>query len=316
MWSDAPNWRATLEKQEAMVERLGARLEKLAPSGRAAHLIQRFENNPVVTAYGVARDAPRPCSVEWDVWLDPQHPEDPRRAKIAHGGVWATLLARTPLARWVPGCLLGATPSAEVWLQRYAEAMLINGPPGTRVTPPPLYLDIKSTYSTSADIARFIASLRQRDVQVRGVGSFDVDQLAPLEGTDTIAFFHSFGGLRRACESGRLSRGAAAMFNASFLLRRAGGENPAYAVDGESLRTVQALQKAHALHLGFYTQEYDASARAIRTLIACANANPTIFPLGFAYGGTDSFADPEVIGQGVANQAPAAWAEASTCMVM
>ena len=80
-----------------------------------------------------------------------------------------------------------------------------------------LILDVKSTYSTPADIAAFVKHLRGEGINVFGVGTFKPEQLAALgEDTRKVTFFHGINDMESKASD--LQPGADVMFNGGSLL--------------------------------------------------------------------------------------------------
>ena len=174
-----------------------------------------------------------------------------------------------------------------------------------------LFLDVKSAYSTSADVQLFAGALAGLGVHVKAVASFRARQLDPPPAASRpvpcLRFFHGLSGLELACERGRVPRGALVLFNGASLVLphaasrrgRAAAADPAtrpaaaggaLASDGGLLdpvavRRYVALVEAHGFLAGVYVQESDACAAAVDTIVRAVSEAGALMPLGFAYGG-------------------------------
>jgi hypothetical protein len=263
-----------------------------------------LENNPVLAAYGTQRAASRGVAppIEWDVWLDPHQPGNLHLARIIHGNHMAESLAsgRDPRALLLTRVStegsdvhLGSTAAA--WLDAFMaagrEAARASGRPVV-LTPPALYLDVKSTYSTPADINAFIASVADWGVPVRGVGSFQLEQLPGLAVQDRLHLFDTPDDVVSAAAAGHLARGAQAMCNGGCLLVPAPDGD--WQIDPDSLEALRTAWGRHGVATCFYIQETAADPRALSAIIRCVNENKDVFPLGLAYGGLNGLAEAAV----------------------
>eukprot|EP00873_Tetraselmis_striata_P004735 jgi/Tetstr1/424999/TSEL_015467.t2 len=164
-----------------------------------------------------------------------------------------------------------------------------------------LYLDVKSAYSTAADIATFVGSLTALGITTQAVCSFVPAQLP--DGLPNVLFFHGLSGLENACDDGKLARGQRVLFNgASFLIdiyenpetlahyasapsKAQGDPNPLpLLVDPVTWTRYQALVNLYGVVGGIYIQEPDCSTACCDALTQLVNKHPEMFPLGFAYG--------------------------------
>jgi hypothetical protein len=305
VWRREPALKAAILRQPfGDLQELDAELTQLPVAQQDTRLMLALENHPVVAAYAMSlHDAGGPdCGMEWDIFLDSQAPHDLRRTKVAHGSTMMRRLARLGLTSYVLRWGLTQAPSAEDWLQAYAQTMQLLRAPLQQQIPPPLYLDIKSGHTTPAAINAFVWALRRMGIEVRGVGSFSLQQTREVTVVDRLSFFHGYAGILRACRAGRLRPGSAVMFNGGMLLVPAGAGSDRWQIDAAALAQIEAMQREYALQIGLYVQEYDASPQALEQLVRCVNRLSLVFSLGFAYGGTAGFAQPNALGCGVGDQ--------------
>ena len=182
--------------------------------------------------------------------------------------------------------------------------------------PAGIFLDVKSAYSTAADVQLFAGALAGLGIHVKAVLSFarrqlDDGSLARAARTAPgVRLFHGLSGLELACERGHVPRGSLVLFNGASLVlphaahsrgARAAADDPALRasaagggglapgagvlLDPVAVRRYVALVELHGFAGGVYLQEADACAAAVDTLTrAVAEAGP-LLPLGFAYGG-------------------------------
>jgi hypothetical protein len=276
----------------------------------------------VLAAYGSVRHrdevSDRPLPLEWDVWLppDPRQITDLASVKIAHGNVGTTVAQGIGGGEAV-GYLrddVKRSPHAGEWMALFEQAVAMErgdgavdantaleflGPDGG------LILDIKSTYSTPADIATFVKFLRGQGINVFGVGTFDPEQLAALDAsTRQVRFFHGINDLEG--EADELEPGAEVMFNGGSLLDEdreyvvAGDRS--YEVDQDAYQRLVALQRRLMLNIGLYVQEPAVSPEAVQRITELVNRNPTIFTRGFAYGNVSGSAEKHTEGTGLGAQ--------------
>ncbi|HVV85343.1 MAG TPA: hypothetical protein VHE35_19910 [Kofleriaceae bacterium] len=166
-----------------------------------------------------------------------------------------------------------------------------------------LILDVKSTYSTPADINTFIDSLKARGIYVMGVGTFRHTQLDGIEeGVRQVKFFHAITGVANAGASGGLKQDDHLMFNAGSLVKQQG---QGYVVDEGALQTLSDLVNKFNLYVGLYVQEGDIDEKAVDTIMKLVNRMPHLFKDGFAYGNVSGKAETETDGSGMGSQAKA-----------
>jgi hypothetical protein len=316
----------------------------LAAYGSVRHLQQVTAAAPEAKP-GAAHKA---LPLEWDVWLPPapQPVTDLAAVKIAHGNLGTTVgqgLAGDDPVGYARKDVKDA-PTAGGWMDLFGKAVAMyrgaeaGGQPANAEDRQAklkklkegtsggdalavakeflganggLILDIKSTYSTPADVAAFVAFLKGQGINVFGVGTFKPEQLDKIEpGVRRVRFFHGLGDLERASAGlhggGELEEGDEVMFNGGSLL--SGG--PEYLVAGEHeyevdqgayLRLV-AIQRRLKLNIGLYVQENAASRTAVQALTVLVNRNPTVFSRGFAYGNVSGEAEEKVAGSGMGAQ--------------
>lgn len=174
-----------------------------------------------------------------------------------------------------------------------------------------LILDVKSTYSTAADINTFIDVLKGRGVNVIGVGTFRHTQLDGIEeGVRQVKFFHAITGLANAGASGGLKHGDHVMFNAGSLVTKNsagwfGRGEQSYTVNEAALQILSDLVAQFGLHVGLYVQEGDVDEKAVDTIMKLVNKFPHLFKDGFAYGNVSGKAETETEGTGMGSQGKA-----------
>jgi hypothetical protein len=296
---------------------------------------------------GAAPDAEhRAMTLEWDVWLppDPAGVTDLNQVRIAHGGMVTTVGEAV-----APGFGRGRAdvregPSGSEWMTIFGRAVAMARGGGNAVQPPDgreqqlreiaqttyasqaatltkeylgpnggLVLDVKSTYSTAADIAAFVEMLRSEGINVVSVGTFKFSQLAGVSREMRTKFFHGLHDLENAIARGRSATpggearesdgvvhgGDYVMFNAGALLRHSGAR---YTVDQAAYQHLIAMQQEAHLHVGVYVQETAAAPEAIDQITQLVNARTDVFDLGFAYGNVSGRADARVSGTGFGSQ--------------
>lgn len=174
-----------------------------------------------------------------------------------------------------------------------------------------LILDVKSTYSTSADINTFIDVLKGRGVNVIGAGTFRHTQLDGLEdGVRQVKFFHAITGLANAGASGGLKQGDHVMFNAGSLVTKSssgwfGRGEQSYTINEAALQILSDLVAQFGLYVGLYVQEGDVDEKAVDTIMKLVNKFPHLFKDGFAYGNLSGKAETETEGTGMGSQGKA-----------
>lgn len=314
-------------------EKLQLELENnpvLAAYGSVRHLRE-------VAAAGEPDAAHRALPLEWDVWLppDPTQVTNLANVKIAHGNLGTTVAqgvggddpvgyARDDVKR---------SPHAGEWMDLFGQAVALyrgesgdakrrdeqlkqlqagtSGAEATQIAKEfigpdgGLILDVKSTYSTPADIAAFVKALRGQGINVFGVGTFKPEQLAAL-GDDTrkVTFFHGINDMES--KAGELKPGADVMFNGGSLLSEgreyvvAGGAT--YEIDQAAYQRLVALQRKLALNIGLYVQESAVAPDAVQRITELVNRNPSVFTRGFAYGNVSGSAEEQTEGTGMGAQ--------------
>lgn len=329
-------------------------------------LMLALENNPVLSAYGEcqstehagqkkgAADASKAGVVpsEWDVWLDPEHPADLSKVKIAHGNLGTTIMQSAP---GMKDTSVGyrrkdvkQSKNSEEWMEIFGKAvMLYRGgaadeeqaakQPDGRVEAMKraaeatnaqaaidvcidfmrkengggLILDVKSTYSTPAQINQFIDVLKGKGINVIGVGTFRHTQLEGIEeGVRQVKFFHAITGLANAGASGGLKQNDHVMFNAGSLVTKSssgwfGRGEQSYTVNEAALQTLSDLVAKFNLYVGLYVQEGDVDEKAVDTIMKLVNKFPHLFKDGFAYGNVSGRAETETEGTGMGSQGKA-----------
>jgi hypothetical protein len=174
-----------------------------------------------------------------------------------------------------------------------------------------LILDVKSTYSSSADINTFIDVLQGKGVNVIGVGTFRHTQLEGIEaGVRQVKFFHAITGLANAGASGGLKSGDHVMFNAGSLVTKTsagwfGRGEQKYTVNEAALQVLSDLVAQFNLHVGLYVQEGDIDEKSVDTIMKLVNRFPHLFKDGFAYGNVSGRAETETEGTGMGSQGKA-----------
>ena len=274
------------------------------------------ENNPVMAAYGQltsqqaqlesgsqVRDVP----LEWDIWIDPAQPRSLDAARVCHGDLGDMAATRTPGPAEMPEDVMAA-PSVNDWLFLYGRALqMYAGTESYDATTEDagactgaetrdeaktslggltgesgVFLDIKSTWSTSADVAAFVDQLELEGVKVKGVGSFSEGQIEGVEASLAYRFFHGVDDLEANEES--LQDGEQVMINYGSLLRKSGD---GWELDEAAWATLVSIAALHQVHVGGYVQESDLSPEAHQIIVALVNDNPSILDLGYAYGNVD-----------------------------
>ena len=174
-----------------------------------------------------------------------------------------------------------------------------------------LILDVKSTYSTPADIQTFIDVLQAKGIHVMGVGTFRHTQLEGLEeGVRQVKFFHAITGLANAGANGGLKNGDHVMFNAGSLVTKSssgwfGTGTQSYSVNESALQILSDLVARFELNVGLYVQEGDIDEKAVDTIMKLVNKFPHLFKDGFAYGNVTGRAETETEGTGMGSQGKA-----------
>lgn len=266
-----------------------------------------LENNPVLAAYGTSRAGRNPPAIEWDVWLSPNDASDLDGARIIHGNAVAeSLAAKEPqLARHilevgVSGSDVHTGPSVLRWKALFEQALRESGTTRRPAVLQPLFLDVKSTYSTAKEIDEFVTALKFAGFCVRGVGTFEHAQLEGMHAALPVRLFDTADDLVEAQRTGTLPEAASAMFNGGFLLQPKAHKPNEWQIDSKALSNIAAAQQSLRLNLAIYTQETQASWQALDCLTQMVNANAHIFAMGFAYSGIQGIADSTLaVGRGV-----------------
>lgn len=234
----------------------------------AKEIMLSMENSPVIAALAQIKLGVTP--LEWDVWLDPEEPQSPKRAVVEHGSVFATLLGKFPFMR---SYFLKSAPSVTEWVHIYKAAIFrFNALSNRKIKKmPSICLDIKSIWSTADDINYFIRTLKQTfQIDVCYVGSFSYRQIAQVTESKTILFCHAVWDLQRKVESGCFPK--ILMLNGADLLEKS------------NLETLREIVNKHQLEIGIYVQEPESETNAVQRLIQLVNSEPKLFKLGFALG--------------------------------
>jgi hypothetical protein len=288
---------------------------------------------------------------EWDVWLDKEDPGNLSKVKIAHGNLGTTIMQSAPgMKDTTVGYNrkdVKESKNSGQWLEIFGKAIAMyrgGGDQDAAAKQPDgraeamqkalaattaeeamniaidfmrkengggLILDVKSTYSTPADINTFIDVLKAKGVNVIGVGTFRHTQLEGIEeGVRQVKFFHAITGLANAGASGGLKNGDHVMFNAGSLLTKSssgwfGSGTQSYAINEAALQTLSDLVNKFNLYVGLYVQEGDVDEKAVDTIMKLVNKFPHLFKDGFAYGNVSGRAETETEGTGMGSQGKA-----------
>lgn len=260
----------------------------------AAKVILLMENSPVLSAYARAAlgDGFTP---ELDVWIDYEKPENAQAAKVVHGNLFVNLLLKISLiGPWILNHSFLVTdianaPSLEEWYRKYRTALSQMGGGTDTHKIAGICLDIKSPWSTAADVFVFATHVEALlDTKVKFVGSFDKLKLSALRGSITaVEFFHGIWDLEAASENGIFQ---CVMFNGADLLVRSGEKEKAFVINEKSLARLRSIHDSFPeSKIGIYVQETDLGSRACCLLNGLVEKEPDLFELGFALGGaTDS----------------------------
>lgn len=177
-----------------------------------------------------------------------------------------------------------------------------------------LVLNLRSRHVPAQVWARLVDYMRDNDILVESVASFDGDELrsigslvaAPVK---QYRFFHSAGDLQKACHAGDIREGDSVFFNAASLI--ATDQDPMnallcgldeyndeivfseYAHPKSAIaahrRTCKAsiedYKKRFQLNIGCYIQEFTVSPHTVDCLVAFFNLHSATYNLGLAYGG-------------------------------
>ena len=97
-----------------------------------------------------------------------------------------------------------------------------------------------------------------------------------------IKFFHFAGGLQKGLHDLVVHENDHVMFNAASLLTAVNGE---LKYKEDVIKSIGMEVQKFQLHIGLYVQEPDMGVVAYNLISKIVNENPTIFDLGFAWGG-------------------------------
>lgn len=177
-----------------------------------------------------------------------------------------------------------------------------------------LVLNLRSRNVPPQVWARLVDYMRDNDILVESIASFDVDEIRSI-GSIVAApvkqyrFFHSAGDLQKACHAGAVREGESIFFNAASLI--ATDQDPMnallcgldeyndeivfseYAHPKSAIpahrRTCKAsiedYKKRFQLNIGCYIQEFTVSPHTVDCLVAFFNLHSATYNLGLAYGG-------------------------------
>lgn len=316
-------------------QRATTQAKKGKASGDLMHVLQ---NNPVLAAYGSVETfkacganpqleparCDKPGRVEWDVYLSPTNPTDLGQMKITHGSVTTAvsqgILKSFAISYTRPEVV--AAPTALQWMEVFGRALDANkATPSASLTadqaqrlaasylasPSGLILDVKSTYSSSADLDALVADLRSRwRINVHAVATFHHPQIDGMRSTGLalVHFYHSHYGILNGI--GALKNGDQVMFNGGSLLALRGAE---YRVDPTLLAEFAAVVRSKNIKVGIYTQEPAIGPAAVTGVINMVNASPDIFTEGYAYGHINGRAEKNSHGNGLGSAGPLLTAE-------
>jgi len=289
-------------------------------------LMTELENNPVIAAYGQwmtwqeqasSGEDLQAVTVEMDVWLDPEHPDDLSLARVEHGDTITTVAENTigwtdPLGEIADGL------TVDEWTQIYSELLSISPDAAYATSSDDLstesiqdieniaaessdtisvFLDIKSADSDSTDVQEFVDALEDANLDVEGVGSFREEQLQGIE--DSVLFYHKLDDV--SADQDSLADGDQVMFNLGSLVDYSSGT---WQYDDKAIKDLYDLASSTDpdLVLGGYVQESDLSPEAYE-LIAGLVVDTDWLELGFAYGSVDGTVSTGTSGSGQGAQA-------------
>jgi hypothetical protein len=177
-------------------------------------------------------------------------------------------------------------------------------------------LNLRSRRIPSRVWARLVDYMRDNDVYVESIASFDSEELrsvaslvsAPIK---QYRMFHSAGDLQKACHAGDILEGDSVFFNAASLI--ATDQDPMHAlvcgldeyndevvfsefattsdskvspVNGRvCMASIADYKTRFNLNIGCYIQEFSVSAHTVECFVDFFNENASIYNLGLAYGG-------------------------------
>lgn len=295
----APAWMTLQQRLTPVVHQ---KLVDLLSCGPLALMLPRAmaitENTPVVAAFGTLR-ARAVLPIEWDIWLDPSDPSSLTKARIIHGNLAAETLAyadragaKNLLAGPIAGSDVHEGMTVASFLEAYRAALCLGGRPDLAEAAIKVMLDVKSTYSTAADIDAFAVACKKESVQVVGAGTFLYDQLEGLTESAPVWLFDRPEELISAQADGLIPLNAKAMFNGGFLLTPA--DEGAWAIDEILIGKLADVQAKYPLAVSVYIQETRAEVGALDVLTRCINDRNDLFRDGFAYGGESGWAQAAI----------------------
>lgn len=176
-----------------------------------------------------------------------------------------------------------------------------------------LVLDIKSRHVPHHIWAIVVDTLRTAGIRVEGVASFCIDEIRDLSRFSKIGpipgmiFCHSAGDVQQACHHGKIQSGDMIFFNAGCLLKSNALSNwsdlmasfdprnvkESYVIEpcglpkGQSTMgsCLQDYKERFNFQIGVYCQEFAIDEAAVQILVKLVNQNPTLYDLGFSWGG-------------------------------
>jgi hypothetical protein len=179
-----------------------------------------------------------------------------------------------------------------------------------------IVLNLRSRRVPGQVWARLVDYMRDNDVLIESVASFDVDELREIGSSVTapvkqFRIFHSAGDLQKACHAGEVREGEHIFFNAASLIET--DQDPMNALlcgldeyNDEIVFSEYALPKsalpAHrrkykasiedyktkfSLNIGCYVQEFSVSPHTMDCLVGFFNLYSATYNLGLAYGGVN-----------------------------
>jgi len=339
-----PKWICALKQIMPQTQQLLQSL--LAASDAATKVMLELENNPVLAAYVAStfitaqkgnplqpQTAKKLLNLEWDIFLSNSAPSDLTQARIVHGKpltlITQNIFKNIPISPFMPEVSVAPTPLR--WLEIFGKAIKlvfsnvdVCGTAGeflVKSTPAAdaiklasqylgskggLVIDMKSTYSTPAQINSFISSLRSKlSINVAAVGSFVHSQLVGLDRVLPVYFFHTAFGFLAAHGKGALPAGATVMFNGGSLFQNADSPAAQFSIDEALTTKLKAAQATRQYKFAYYVQEPGTSCAAARVLISwVVSKSGSLGGYGLAWGNNDNRCDALVKGSGLGSQAP------------
>lgn len=179
-----------------------------------------------------------------------------------------------------------------------------------------IVLNLRSRRVPGQVWARLVDYMRDNNVMIESVASFDVDELRAI-GSNVAApvkqfrIFHSAGDLQKACHAGEVREGENVFFNAASLIET--DQDPMnallcgldeyndeivfseYALPRSALPAHRRKYKASiedyktkfSLNIGCYVQEFSVSPHTMDCLVGFFNLYSATYNLGLAYGGVN-----------------------------